>query len=83
MEKASDLNFSREFTSLGDELQIPEVREVFFQFDDDQPVKFAYVAGDEFSLKLIAIETSNPTISFSDGKGKEFKIFLKDSGDGI
>jgi hypothetical protein len=69
--------------SLGDELQIPEVHEVFFQFDNDEPVKMAYVTGGEFSLTLRAVETSIPTISFSDGKGKEFKIFLKNSDDGI
>ena len=64
---------------LNDELQIPEVHEAYFQFDNEEPVRFAFVAGGEFSLTLRAVETDNPTISFSDGKGKEFKIFLKPS----
>lgn len=54
------------------------VHEVFFQFDDEEPIKMAYViGGDEFSLTLKGGETGEPSIVFTDGKGKEFKIFMK------
>jgi hypothetical protein len=76
MENTSDLE-------LTDELQIPEVHEAFFQFNDDEPVRFAFVAGGEFSLTLRAVETNTPSVTFTDGKGKEFKIFLKVSEDGV
>lgn len=76
MENASDLE-------LTDELQIPEVHEVYFQFDNDEPIRFAFVAGGEFSLTLRSVENENPTVSFSNGNGKEFKIFLKPAEDGI
>ena len=59
------------------------VHDVLFQFDDEEPVKFAYSAGGQFSLTLVALETDTPEIVFSDGKGREFKIFLKQSEDGI
>lgn len=66
-----------------DELDEIQVHEVFFQFDDEEPVRIAFVAGGEFSLTLLTTETENPEIVFSNGKGKEFKLFLKKSTDGI
>lgn len=54
-----------------------EIYEVFFQFGHDEPIKFAQSSGNEFSIKLVSVETDNPTIVFSDGNGKEFKLFLK------
>jgi hypothetical protein len=66
-----------------DELDEISIHEVFFQFGEDEPIKFAYVAGGEFSLTLAAVETENPQVVFSDGKGNEFKLFLKKSEDGI
>ena len=57
---------------------VPVVHEVYFQFDDDEPIKLAYLVDeDEFSLTLKAIDENDPMITFSNGKGKEFKLFLK------
>jgi hypothetical protein len=66
-----------------DELDEMSIHEVFFQFGEDEPIKFAYVAGGEFSLTLAAVETENPQVIFNDGKGNEFKLFLKKSDNGI
>jgi hypothetical protein len=67
--------------SLNDDLmetpELPVIHEVFFQFDDDEPVQFALCVGGEFSLTLKAQMTDTPTVEFSDGKGKSFKMFLK------
>lgn len=67
------------FTAHVDELdsEMPDVYEVFFQFDEEEPIKMAYVAGTTFSLTLEASKTEIPTIVFADGKGKEFKFFMK------
>lgn len=70
---------------LMDDLKVPDVHEVFFQFDNDEPVKFAYVAGDDpettqFSLTLKPTSLNEPSIVFTDGKGKEFKLFMKKDG---
>ena len=62
------------------ELKETDLHEVFFQFNEEEPIKIAYVAGGEFSLTLRNGETENPSIVFSDGKGKEFKIFMKKDG---
>jgi hypothetical protein len=62
---------------------IPEIHEVYFQFDDEEPIRFAFTVGGEFSLKLQSGEVEEPTIEFSNGKKKSFKIFLKKSTDGI
>ncbi len=64
-----------------DDLDEIEVHDVLFQFDDEEPVKIAYVAGGKFSLTLATAETETPEIVFSNGKGKEFKIFLRKSKD--
>jgi hypothetical protein len=61
----------------GLEDSLPDVYEVFFQFDEEEPIKMAYVAGTTFSLTLEASKTEIPTIVFADGKGKEFKFFMK------
>jgi hypothetical protein len=53
--------------------------EVFFQFGEEEPVCFAYSEHGDFSIILNAELTEQPTIVFNDGKGKEFKIFLKKS----
>jgi len=68
--------------NINDELmdlaEMPEVYEVFFQFDEDEPVKLAYVAGGAtFSLTMEATETDEPTIVFRDGNNKQFKLFMK------
>ncbi len=53
--------------------------EVFFQFGEEEPVCFAYAEHGDFSIILNTELTEQPTIVFNDGKGKEFKIFLKKS----
>ena len=63
---------------LEDELMSePEVHGAFFQFNDEEPVQFAFVAGGEFSLTLKTVDTQEPSVEFTDGNGKSFKIFLK------
>jgi hypothetical protein len=66
---------------LDDELmespEVPVVHEAFFQFDDDEPVRFAFCVGGEFSLTLTAKDTDVPLVEFSNGNGKSFKMFLK------
>lgn len=54
-----------------------DVREVLFQFDNEDPILFARCLGENFSLTLSSESTDEPTIVFSNGKGKEFKIFLR------
>ncbi len=54
-----------------------EINEAFFQFNDDEPIQFAQVIGKELTFRLIAEETSNPTMTFNDGKGNQFSIFLR------
>jgi hypothetical protein len=49
----------------------------YFQFDEDEPILFAIAVDNELNLRLIAEETSNPTMTFHNGKGKKFSIFLK------
>ena len=51
--------------------------EAYFQFNDEQPIKFAFVSEGELSITLKSDSTNNPEVEFSDGKGKSFKIFLK------
>lgn len=53
--------------------------EAFFQFGDEDPICFAYAEHGEFSIILNAEMTEEPAIIFNDGKGKEFKVFLKKS----
>ena len=66
----------KELDDLEDDI-FPEIHEVFFQFDEEEPIKFAYSVGREYSIRLIMTETDTPTVSFTDGRGKEFKIFMK------
>lgn len=60
-----------------------EIYEAAFQFDDEEPIGFAFVVGGEFSLTLSAENTlvpgNEPTVIFSDGKGKSFKLLLRKS----
>lgn len=61
-------------------MEIPDelaVHNVYFQFDEDEPVQIAYTAAGEFSLRLTTVGTDNPSVEFSDGNGKIFKLFLK------
>lgn len=52
--------------------------DVFFQFDEDEPIQLASIFdGHKFSLTLNSSENENPTIEFSNGKGKSFKLFMK------
>jgi hypothetical protein len=61
-----------------DEIHEDQVYEVFFQFGEEDPIKMAYSLDGEFSITMIASkETEAPQIIFTDGKGKEFKIFMK------
>ena len=66
-----------------DELDDIIVHEAYFQFGENEPIKLAYVAGGEFSITLKATEVGDPEVVFSDGKGNEFKLFLKRLKDGI
>ena len=63
------------------DLEIPSIHEVFFQFNDEDPVKFAYVAGDgddlQFSLVIKPSENEESSVIFTDGKGNEFKLFMR------
>jgi hypothetical protein len=68
---------------LMEDLPLPEIHEVYFQFDDDEPIRFAFTAGGEFSLTLRSGEVEDPTVEFFNGKKKSFKIFLKKSEDGV
>ena len=52
------------------------VREVYFQFKDGEPVKFANTIGNNFSL-VLEDGAEEPSVTFSDGKGNEFTIFIK------
>ena len=62
----------------------PEVHQAYFQFGNDEPILIGFVAGGEFSLTLKTDQTNLPEIEFQDGKGKTFKLFLKQfSSDGI
>jgi hypothetical protein len=54
----------------------PLIREVYFKFGDDEPIKFAHTTGDEFSLTL-KDGAEEPTVVFSDGKGNLFTMFIK------
>lgn len=60
---------------------LPLIREVYFQFGDDEPIQFAHTTGDEFSLTL-KDGAEEPTVIFSDGKGNSFTMFIK-KRDGI
>ncbi len=62
---------------LMEDVIIPVVHDAFFQFGEEDPIKFAFVAGGELSLTLKAQETDDTVVEFNDGKGKSFKIFLK------
>ena len=52
--------------------------EVYFQFQENEPIKFASVYdGNTFSLTLDASHTETPEVNFNDGKGNNFKMFTK------
>lgn len=53
------------------------VNEVYFQFDEDEPIKIGVFLDGDFSITLKPVEGSNSEIAFGDGKGKNFKLFLK------
>jgi hypothetical protein len=52
------------------------IREVYFRFGEGEPVKFAYTTGNNFSL-VLEDGAEEPSVTFSDGKGNEFTIFIK------
>lgn len=54
-----------------------QIKSAYFQFDEDDPIHFAHVLDGELVIRLIAEEVDDPQIIFSDGKGKQFSIFLK------
>jgi hypothetical protein len=67
---------------LMEEPSLPQIYEAFFQFNEEDPIRFAFVAGSEFSLVLKTDnEAEDPCVEFADGKGKSFKLFLKKSDD--
>lgn len=52
--------------------------DIFFQFDNDEPMQMATIKdGHRFSITLDSSSVDNPEIIFSDGKGKSFKFFMK------
>lgn len=70
-----------EHDELMDELPHPEntsTYEAFFQFGEEgESVKFATVQGGHtFSITLDGSATESPEVSFFDGKGNVFKLFL-------
>lgn len=62
------------------EISPESVHDIYFQFGEDEPIHFAYTVGDQFSLTLQAVETNEPAVTFSDGKGNSFKIFMRKNG---
>jgi hypothetical protein len=54
-----------------------QIKSAYFQFDGDDPIHFAHVLDGELVIRLIAEDVENPQITFSDGNGKQFSIFLK------
>lgn len=66
---------------LMEDVIMPDIHEAFFQFGEEDPIRFAFVAGGELSLTLKAQETDDTVVEFNDGKGKSFRIFLKLNND--
>jgi hypothetical protein len=54
-----------------------QIKSAYFQVDGDDPIHFAHVLDGELVIRLIAEDVENPQITFSDGNGKQFSIFLK------
>lgn len=50
---------------------------VYFQFDDDEPIMIAENISDEFSMRLFPTGNPKESIEFTDGKGKHFAILIK------
>ena len=49
----------------------------FFRFNEDEPIQFAVVES-ELVLRVVSSpEEPEPTVTFSDGKGNQFSIFLQ------
>ena len=48
--------------------------ELFFQFDDDEPISAMKCNGNKFTMEMIAVE--NNFVTFTDGK-KTMKLFVK------
>lgn len=75
-ELMNDLGFSS-FSSIPQSEDIP----VYFQFDEDEPVELARCTGENptFALRLEKGSSvpNEPSLVFSDGKGKTFKLFMK------
>jgi hypothetical protein len=59
-------------------LSKPESYDVFFQFGENDPVKFATTyEGNHFSLTLNAEKSNCPEVNFTDGNGNHFKLFMQ------
>ena len=54
-----------------------QIKSAYFQFNEDDPIHFAHVLDGELVIRLIAEDVDDPQITFSDGKGNQFSIFLK------
>ena len=48
--------------------------ELFFQFDDDEPISAMRCNGNKFTMKMIPVK--NNFVTFTDGK-KTMKLFVK------
>lgn len=54
--------------------------EAFFQFDDEEPIGFAMIQhGKDLTIRLSAETINVPELTFDNGRGKKFKIFLSPS----
>ena len=52
--------------------------DVFFQFGENHPIKFATTYdGNHFSLVLNADKHECPEVNFTDGNGNHFKFYMK------
>lgn len=51
-----------------------------FQFDDDEPIATIDISEKSVALEFVRTEEDpEPGMEFSDGKGKTFKIYIKNN----
>ena len=55
----------------------PQLYEVRFQFNDDESYQVTFSSDPKFFLVLDGSQTEMPEVTFSNGKGDEFKLFMK------
>lgn len=64
--------------SIEDARKGEESYDVFFQFGEGEPVKFATTYdGNHFSLTLNANKHECPEVNFTDGNGNHFKLYMQ------